>query len=328
MQGTTTALLIGTRGGLFRLQDGIVAAVSGGSDPIESLLPLAGDQLLAGTARARVLRFGSGGRVGPAGDALADGAIASLFAVPGTKRVLAGASDGSLFFSDDLGARFRKMARFPATGARVELAGVPGRSRSVLVFSESGVLHSPDGGATFESWSSTRLDGLACVVVHPFEPQLWLAATREGLLRSLDGARTFRRSDGLPDALRVRSLRFDARTPHRLFLLAIAPRLPPEPDDPSPLWWSDDAGRTFAPVPSRRLDRVRDPSGEITALTLWRDHDRSHVALGTDRGELLIVRGDAASELLADALPPIVTLASATAAHTLDPSTSGIHLLP
>jgi hypothetical protein len=328
MEGTMTALLIGTRGGLFRLQDGIVAAVSGGSDPIESLLPLAGDQLLAGTARARVLRFGSGGRVGPVGDAMAHGAIASLFVVPGTKRVLAGASDGALFFSDDLGARFRAMARFPATGARVELAGVPGRPRSVFVFSESGVLHSPDGGATFETWSSTRLDGLAGVVVHPFEPQLWLAATRDALLRSLDGARTFRRADGLPDGLRARSLRFDSRTPHRLFLLAGATRLPPEPDDPSPLWWSDDAGRTFAPVPSRRLDRVRDPSGEITALTLCRDHDRSHVALGTDRGELLIVRGDAPSELLADGLPPIVTLASATAAHTLDPSTSGIHLLP
>jgi hypothetical protein len=126
----------------------------------------------------------------------------------------------------------------------------------------------------------------------------------------------------------VRALRFDTQAPHRLFLLASAAAHPPEPDDPSPLWWSDDAGRSFTAVPSRRLDRVRDPSGEIAALALWRDHDRAFVALGTDRGELLVVRGDAASDLLADGLPPIVTLAPATAAHALDPSTSGIHLLP
>ena len=328
MQMTATALLIGTRGGLFRLQDGIVAPVSGGSDPIESLLPLAGDQLLAGTARARVLRFGSGGRVGPAADSLAHGAIASLFVVPGTSRVLAGTSDGALFVSDDLGFRFRPNERFLASGSRVELAGVPGRPRSLLVFTESGILHSPDGGGSFEPWSETPFAGLTCVVAHPFEPQLWLAATAAGLLRSLDGARSFRRAVDLPEELSVRALRFDTHAPHRLFLLAGAAAEPPEPDDPSPLWWSDDAGRSFVAIPSRRVDRVRDPSGEIAALTLWRDHDRTHVALGTDRGELLIVRGDAPSELLADGLPPIVTLAAATAAHALDPSTSGIHLLP
>jgi hypothetical protein len=328
MEMRATALLIGTRGGLFRLQDGIVAPVSGGSDPIETLLPLAGDQLLAGTARARVLRFGSGGRIGPAAESLAHGAIASLFVVPGTRRVLAGASDGALFVSDDLGLRFHPVERFPASGERLELAGVPGRPHSLLVFTESGVFHSPDGGTRFEPWSETPLAGLACVVVHPFEPRLWLAATAAGLLRSLDGARSFRRADDLPEELSVRALRFDSRAPHRLFLLAGAAAMPPEPDDPSPLWWSDDAGRSFSPIPSRRIDRVRDPSGEVAALTIWRDHDRSHVALGTDRGELLIVRGDAPSELLADGLPPIVTLAPATAAHALDPSTSGIHLLP
>jgi hypothetical protein len=328
MQKTTTALLIGTRGGLFRFQDGIIAPLSGGSDPIESLLPLAGDQLLAGTAAARVLRFGSNGRFGPSSDSLAAGAIESLFVVPGTARVLAATSNGALFVSDDLGASFCESPRFHATGGRLELLGVPGRARSLFVFAESGVWHSPDGGTGFEPWSSARLAGLRGVVVHPYEPQLWLASTREGLLRSLDGARSFRLAEEFPAELRVRALRFETRTPHRLFVLANATRLPPDPGEPSPLWWSDDAGRTFTAFPSRRVDRLRDPSGEIKALAVWRDHDRTVVALGSDRGELLVLRGDSAAELLADGLPPIVTLAPATAAHALDPSTSGIHLLP
>jgi hypothetical protein len=248
--------------------------------------------------------------------------------VPGTPRVVAGASNGTLFVSDDLGAHFAENPRFPATGGRVELLGVPGRPRSLFAFTESGVFHSPDGGATFETWSSVHLAGLTCVVVHPYDSQLWLASTREGLLRSLDGARTFRRAEEFPEELRLRALRFESRAPHRLFLLANATRMPPEPDDPSPLWWSDDAGRTFTAFPSRRIDRSRDPSGEITTLAVWRDHDRTVAGFGTDRGELLLLRSDSPAELLADALPPIVTLAAATAAHTLDPSTSGIHLLP
>jgi hypothetical protein len=327
MQKTTTALLIGTRGGLFRFQDGIVAPVSGGSDPIESLLPLAGDRLLAGTAGARVLRFESGGRIGPSTGSLAAGAIDSLFVVAGTQRVLA-ASGGALFVSDDLGARFHENTSLRTGGGRLELVGVPGRPQSLFVFAESGVWHSPDGGTSFSEWSEARLPGLRCVVVHPYEPQLWIAATRDGLLRSLDGARSFRRVEEFPEELRVRALRFETRTPHRLFLLADATRLPPDPEEPSPLWSSDDAGRTFTAVPSRRVDRARDPSGEFVALAVWRDHDRTIVALATDRGEIVIVRGDAPAELLADGLPPIVTLAPATAAHTLDPSTSGIHLLP
>ena len=51
--------------------------------------------------------------------------------------------------------------------------------------------------------------------------------------------------------------------------------------------------------------------------------------LGTDRGELLVWRGgDSEAEPIASAFPPISTLAPVAAARALDPSTSGIYLLP
>jgi hypothetical protein len=61
MRATSPSLFLGTRSGLFRWQDGVVAPISGGSDPIATLLPLPFGRLLVGTEGSRVLGFGEHG---------------------------------------------------------------------------------------------------------------------------------------------------------------------------------------------------------------------------------------------------------------------------
>lgn len=335
MRATSPSLFVGTRCGLFRWQDGVVAPLSHGSDAIVALLPLRLGRLLVATEGSRVLQLGGRGREMAGTGPLSSEPVTALLLVPGTRRVLAATRGRGLFASDDLGATFRARPRVGADGSMLALVGVPGRAHSVLAFTDDGVWHSPDAGESFERWSApTDVDlfaGLRAAVVHPDDHRLWLVAARGGLLRSLDGGRSWRPADALAPGTRARSLAFEPTAPHRLFLLAEAPALPPEPAGPSPLAWSDDAGRSFSFIPSRRLDRARDPSGEITSLALWRDHDRTLAGLGTDRGEILVWRGgggDGDAERVADALPPVVTLATVAAARALDPSTSGIFLLP
>jgi photosystem II stability/assembly factor-like uncharacterized protein len=333
MRATSPSLFLGTRSGLYRWQDGVVAPISGGSDPIATLLPLPFGRLLVGTEGSRVLGFGEHGREAPSAGPLSSDPIASLLLLPGSRRVLAATRGRGLFVSDDLGESFRARPPVGEEGTRLELLSVPGRPQSVLAFTDDGVWHSPDAGESFARWSepasAALFPGLRCAVVHPDDHRLWLVAARGGLLRSLDGARTFRPVDALAPGTRACALVFERSAPHRLFLLAESAALPPEPAGPSPLGWSDDAGRSFTFVSSRRLDRARDPSGEITSLAIWRDHDRTLAGLGTDRGELLFWRGgDSEAECIADAFPPIATLAPVAAARALDPSTSGIYLLP
>lgn len=335
MRATSPSLFLGTRCGLFRWQDGVVAPISGGSDPICALLPLPLGRLLVGTEGSRVLQLGTDGRDAPVAGPLSGEPITSLLLVPGTNRVLAGLRGGELFVSDDLGATFHARPRVGDGGTHLLLLPVPDRPHSVLAFTDDGVWHSPDAGESFERWSQpTPADlfaGLRCAAVHPDDHRVWLVAAHGGLLRSLDGGRTFRRVDELVPGTqtRARALVFERSAPYRLFLLAESTALPPEPSGPSPLGWSDDAGRSFHFVTSRRLDRARDPSGEITSLAIWRDHDRTLAGLGTDRGELLVWRGgDSEAEPIANAFPPISTLAPVAAARSLDPSTSGIYLLP
>jgi len=333
MRATSPSLFLGTRCGLFRWQDGIVAPISGGSDPICALLPLPLDRLLVGTEGSRVLQLCAGGRDGPDAGPLSSEPITSLLRVPGTNRVLAGLRGGELFMSDDLGTTFHARPRIGAGATHLELLPVSDRPHSVLAFTDDGVWHSPDAGESFERWSQPSpaelFTGLRCAAVHSDDHRLWLVAVHGGLLRSLDGGRTWRPVDALAPGTRARALVFERSAPFRLFLLAESTALPSEPSGPSPLAWSDDAGRSFHFVSSRRLDRARDPSGEITSLAIWRDHDRTLAGLGTDRGELLVWRGgDSEAEPIANAFPPISTLAPVAAARALDPSTSGIYLLP
>src|SRR5688572_25846502 len=255
-------------------------------------------------------------------------AITALGTLP-AGHVLAATATGRLLRIDPVG-KVVEVASMPGSARVTSLLTVAGPSvglTTVLALSESGVLfESGDLGVTFRR---SREDWLLQAIPHPIETELWLARSADQMLRSNDGARTFKAARGWPSSLRPRLVHYGP--PPRAVALAVAwpAAVPPDPSDPSPLWESRDTGQTFHPIPSRLIDRVRDPSGELCAISSWRDGDSDLVALGTDRGELLEWRlGERPATLLADGLPPIESLLALPHRSALDPSSSGIHLLP
>jgi hypothetical protein len=325
------AIYVGTRAGLFLYQEGAIAPLSRGLEHVTALASLPGARIAAGTARGEIASFGPDGAqwrcvVSPAAEA-----ITSLLTVPGPEPLLlAGTARGSLLASADLGRTFLPAPAIGPAQAALTLHAVPGRPRSALaLLSGHGVLHAADFRTGFELWTSRDGEPLLELCAHPLEGHLWLARTRDRLLRSTDGARAFSPAAGWPADLRPRLLHFSPAPPHPAFAVAWPRPDPPDPSDPSPLWMSRDAGLTFHPIPSRLLDRPRDPSGEITALTSLLDRDAAVVLLASDRGELLEWRRpDLEASLLASDLPPIEILLAVPSPTPLDPSTSGIHLLP
>src|SRR5262245_50482296 len=262
MSQRIASLYVGTRAGLFRLQDGVVEPVAADGATVRALLRLPDGAILAGTDDGRVLRGpgrDGGWKAAAAPDA---GAIVSLSLVPGSAtRVLAGTSRGRLLRSDDLGASFVEDARAlsPET-APLELVAIPGRPRCVIALFRGGTIHySSDGGERFQAWGAAGDAPLLFALPDPAEPHLWLGATPSGLLRSIDGARTFRGIDGLPAGLRPRALVLTSGTP-RAWLLAHPAASACSDEHASVLWTSDDGGLRFAPTPARAIDCERDPT--------------------------------------------------------------------
>ncbi len=334
--GAPIALLIGTRAGLFRWHGGSLAPIGTGSDAITALAPLPGSQVAAATERGRLLRVRPDGAVAAIDETPGSESIASLHWVPGPASrtagtLLVGTAAGRLLASDDLGATFHRVEPLAhGTAAPLVVVGIPGRPRSALLLvARREILLLADPSGALEPWHADGTDALVQLAADPGDAELWLARATHGVARSRDGARTFAAVAGWPAGLRPRALHVAAAPRPRVVVVAWPGTEPPDPSDPSPLWLSADAGLCFHPVASRLVDRARDPSGELTTVASWRERDGGVLAFGTDRGEILAWSDEARpARLLADGLPPIETLLAAPTDATIDPSTSGIHLLP
>ncbi len=318
---------VGTREGLLRWQAGAVTPVA--SDvAVTSLSRLPGSRIAAGLASGELLVLGRDGRV-LRRVTLPDAAVpTSVLAIAGPVETWwLACAEGSLLELGGGGASIATRGRAP--GAPLQVLPIPGRPRSALLLQPgAGLWLLAEPGRPPERWSQ---DGAAIrsAAAHPFDGHVWLARTELEFLRSIDGGRSFRPVEGVAPGLRPRALHWSDQ-PHGVVLALTHPRAaPPDPTDPSPVWSSADGGQRFGPVPSRRIDGVRDPVGELTCAASWSARDGHHIVLGSDRGELLgWCGGDGGAELLCDALPPIDHLLAVGAAPLLDPSSSGIFLLP
>jgi hypothetical protein len=332
MEATTAAIWVGTRAGLFRWRGGELVPIGGEGEPITALAALPGGRIAAGAADGRLLALERDGAVGERGSLPRGEAVVSLHHVPGSGSaagaLLVGTARGRLLVSGGPAARpVRSEQVVAGEPAALQVLGVPGRPRSVLVVGGGrGTWFVAEPDAKLEPWLRAPSPALLQAVPHDPDGHVWIGRSADRLWRSSDGARSFQPLAAWPQGVSPRFLH--AAGPDRVLVLAHPRRDPPDPSDPSPLWLTADSGLGVHPVASRWIDRARDPSGEITAATSWRERDRVLFALGTDRGELLEWRVDAPSTLLADGLPPIDVLLAQSASSQVDPSTSGIHLLP
>ncbi|MBL8843349.1 MAG: hypothetical protein JNL90_17650 [Planctomycetes bacterium] len=323
---------IGTREGLLRWQAGTLTPVAGDA-AVTALARLPGGRVVAGTASGELIEADRGGHPRLRSRLPQRAPIASLLALHGRdERLLGGTAAGALVeFGSEGPAR---AVRFDAPSAPLQVVGVPGRPRSALLVSAGHggwLVQDPDRAP--EPWFSAPTAPLLDVTPHPIDGHVWLARTATQLLRSNDGARSFRPVAGWPASLRPRRVAFAPIEPFTAFAIAYPTAEPPDPADPSPLWTSNDGGQSFHPVASRLIDHARDPVGEITALAPLAEHERVALLFATDRGELLRFAAAPSApqqpaHLLADRMPPIEHLLAAGTAPLVDPSTSGIFLLP
>jgi len=326
-----TALLVGTRAGLYRWQAGAVSPLDAGGEPVTLLASLPGGGSGAGTAAGELLQLGPDGALQRRVATGVREAVTALLHLAGpAPALLVGTERGRLLGSRGPGRSFEAIPVPVAAEAPLRLFAVPGRPGSaLLLLAGQGVWRAADRWGSFEPWLDGGSPKPHELAVHPVEGELWLAAADDRVLRSTDGARSFRAAAGTGAGLRPRALHFSAAPPHHAFVVTWPRREPPDPVDPSPLCTSRDGGQTFHAIPSHRIDRARDPSGEISAITSWRERGAEVIALGTDRGELLEWRGgERRATLLADGLPPIGALLALPAPSAHDPSTSGVLLLP
>ncbi len=319
---------IGTSEGLLRWQAGTLTPVV--SDvAVTALVRLPGGRVMAGTADGELIESDRTGRPRLRATLAAGAVIASLLPLGGrSERVLGGTASGALVELNGDGET--RAIDWIAPGAPLQVVGIPGRPRSALLVSAGRggwFVTEPDQAP--QPWFNAADAPLLDTTPHPIDGHLWLARTATQLLRSNDGARTFKPVAGWPASLRPRRVAFMSAPPWHAFAVAFPSGSPPDPADPSPLWTSVDGGQTFHPIESRRIDRARDPVGEITAIAALEEHQHLVVLLGTDHGELLrFAGGQPPAHLLADRLPPIHHLLATGTAPLVDPSTSGVFLLP
>lgn len=334
---TAPILWIGSRDGLLRWQAGAVTPIIGEA-AVTALARLPGGRVAAGLESGDLVVAARDGTQTRRLARASRAAITSLLTIAGHGETWwLGTAAGELLESRDGGAHFE--LRWRTEGGALRVLSIPGRPRSALLLVEgSGVWLVSEPGQPPQLWSQVTASGsassthpIAALASHPFDGQVWLARTATTLLRSIDGARTFRPVIGWPADRRPRIVHFTDLPRGDAYAISWPPPMPPDPTDPSSLWKSIDGGQSFHPVASRQIDRARNPVGELTAVAAWLEgaHDRDVVILGTDRGELLQWDGqDGHCDLLADQLPPIDHLLAAGPAPILDPSTSGVFLLP
>jgi len=325
--GIAPILWIGTRDGLLRWQAGALTPVV--SDvAVTAIARLAGGRVAAGLAGGQLLVVDRDGHEVRRTSLGVAARATSLAVLAGQgERWLVGTDRGDLCESRDGGATFEPVW---SAAAPLHVAAVPGRPRSALLLAEGtgGWLASePDHEP--QPWIDADHGAIVAALPHPLDAHVWLARSATQLLRSNDGARRFRPVAGWPETLRPRLLHFTELPRCDAYAIAHPRPQPPDPPDPSPLWRSVDGAQSFQPVATRLIDHARNPVGELTAVASWLERDQRTILLGTDRGELLTWDGEAGRTLLlADSLPPIDHLLAAGPAPILDPSSSGIFLLP
>jgi photosystem II stability/assembly factor-like uncharacterized protein len=192
-------------------------------------------------------------------------------------------------------------------------AVAPGDPRRLYVFATHDLEVSRDRGATWES-ETTNLDAPVRILrVDPRHPDVLYAGNSQGLMKSVDGGRTWRAGGGLGGTLGpVRSLALDPRHPDVQYAGTVGQGIPTQG-----VWKSADAGATWKrvlpiagtdqvvalavdPADSRRIyaavDRfateVTPPTGEIWRSTdagaSWSRalaHSRPILSLAVDPGD-------------------------------------------
>lgn len=325
-------IVIGTQEGAYRLHHGAVTPLGAGGECVTALLELGSREFLAGTYSGCIYHSQDrGSQWSLSQTPNGDRQVTALFAGRGRHSVyLAGTADGQLWQSTDQGKTFEALGSSQKAPqdpwCAIDLGEVPGEPHRCLISTSSRFLairSLKDGQLT--SCAASLSETAFQARIHPTDPHLWLIAGKNQLWRSADGGESL--APTTPLLQNPRRILFEAVSPFRVFVLTSQPALPPAAEDRSTLWVSNNAGLDFEAFPAGLIDRPRDPSGEITCLvhvprTQW-------VIYATDRGELLSLHlQERRVEMLAEDLPPIATLILTRASELLDPSASGIYVLP
>ena len=349
-----TQLLVGTQQGIYRVRDDSVVPLSTELESVPILLCAAGGSWFAGTGHGRLFRtephrvgWAECSRESSPRSGASDDALEAIARVPGSSpRLLAAMADGQVFVVDEDRPRLRPHVDLAnITGVEVDEPAAstayyrrrisarldPSRPRAVLVASAAHGLFridvdEPDRAELLLPARDFHPHGLA---VQPEEADLWLVAGTRELRRTTDGGRTFQPVTLGEPSTGIRAIAVEP-CPGGRFVVLCDPR-PPDPkrDDPSPLWISSDGGQSFVVIDADPIDQPRDPCGELLCIALLARGEERALLYGTDRGELLrLRRGRKVAELLATDLPAVLHIEPLVEPDPVDPSTSGIHLLP
>ena len=196
--------------------------------------------------------------VGPPG-----GDVRALAADPRDgRRMYLGTSDGVVYRSDDAGVRWQRMAPgFPKRGYSLDDIVVDARGILYIGFwqvsgSGGGVAQSTDGGKTFTFLPGIDGHSVRGLTVAPSNPDILVAGTIGGVMRSLDRGRTWQRltPEGHPDLRNVGSVAVDPVDP--MVIYAGTWHLP---------WKTADGGRSWTSISTGMID-----DSDVMTLTVDR----------------------------------------------------------
>jgi photosystem II stability/assembly factor-like uncharacterized protein len=157
-------------------------------------------------------------------------ATVALALDPRNSRVVYAATDEGVYKSGDAGASWRKVTTDPHAIRVFALALDPRQPATVYAGSGGGVFKSTDGGRTWKARNVGLFPGgkanghdlaegfVSAIVVNPRRPQTLYLGCARGVLKSTNGARTWRRvHTGLSNSFsHVASLAIDSENPQTL----------------------------------------------------------------------------------------------------------------
>jgi len=329
MPAPTFCCLAGTPRGVFRISDQGDVTPLGPPDALVSSLALsAKGEVVVGTSAGQILRHSMrNGRWEQAVVPEGLGGISSLARLPGSSSsLLAGTETGQLLRSNDDGDTFGAFGELPPGAAPpgVQISVLPDQPRQVAVLSSRGaeIVHLEDQAIELVPGSG----GIRHLAIHPRDHELWFALTADSILRSIDRGSHWTVASKLQSS--PRSIFIERWSPYRILILSRDSDDAPAHVKESSLSTYDDHERSLRPLPSSVVDRPCDPTGEITCAAFVPAPQDSSFVYATDRGEVVqVFLSELRAELIASGLPPIHRLLCAPA-DLLDPSRSGIYLLP
>lgn len=134
---------------------------------------------------------------------------------PRKPRIVFVTNDWATLRSTDSGRTWTNVLNAPFeswVGTSVAIART--RPNVVYATNTAGLMISRDGGDT---WSNGGSKVASRVIVHPHDASVVYIGGGDGVSKSTDGGRTFRRIFALPDPDRVNALAFDARDPRTVY---------------------------------------------------------------------------------------------------------------